>query len=35
MYKRTQELHVPWPRLADSDVGHLVSFLNTPLEAGR
>ncbi|MEK7994883.1 MAG: c-type cytochrome [Planctomycetota bacterium] len=32
MYRRTQELRVPWPTLADSDVGNLVSFLNTPID---
>lgn len=32
MYQRAQQLGVPWPTLAESDVGDLVVFLNTPLE---
>ena len=31
MYRRTRELNLQWPHLAESDVGNLVSFLNTPL----
>jgi len=34
MYRRTQELRLPWPTLADSDVGNLVSFPNTPIDGG-
>jgi mono/diheme cytochrome c family protein len=35
MYKKTQELGLPWPALAESEVGDLVVFLNTPLEERR
>ncbi|MBI4873953.1 MAG: c-type cytochrome [Acidobacteria bacterium] len=35
MYRRTQELKIAWPSLAESDVGNLVSFLNAPLEAAQ
>jgi mono/diheme cytochrome c family protein len=35
MYRRTQELRVPWPTLEESDIGNLVSFLNSPVEAHR
>jgi len=35
MYKRTKELKIPWPMLADSDVGNLISFLNSSLEDWR
>ncbi|MBI3667561.1 MAG: c-type cytochrome [Acidobacteria bacterium] len=35
MYQRTQELHLPWPALVESDVGDLVAFLNTPKEERR
>ena len=35
MYRRTQELKVPWPTLVESDVGNLVSFLNTPFNGNR
>lgn len=29
MYERARELRVPWPALAESDVGDLMTFLNT------
>jgi mono/diheme cytochrome c family protein len=32
MYRRTRELNLQWPSLAESEVGNLVSFLNTPLQ---
>ena len=35
MYQKTQELGLPWPALAEGDVGDLVVFLNTPLEESR
>ena len=35
MYQKTQELGLPWPALAESEVGDLVVFLNTPLEESR
>lgn len=35
MYQRTRELGLPWPALAEGDVGDLVIFLNTPLEVSR
>jgi len=31
MYRRTKDLQVPWPSLTESDVGDLVSFLNSPI----
>jgi mono/diheme cytochrome c family protein len=31
MYRRTRELNLPWSQLAESDIGSLVSFLNTPV----
>lgn len=35
MYRRTRELKVPWPALAENEIGDLVSFLNSPLEVHR
>ena len=35
MYERAQKLGLPWPVLAESDVGDLVVFLNTPPEQRR
>ncbi len=35
MLQATKELGIPWPVLRESEVGDLVSFLNTPLEAKR
>lgn len=35
MHKRTQELGIQWPRLAEGDIGHLLSFLNSPVEGKR
>jgi mono/diheme cytochrome c family protein len=32
MYRRTQQLKVPWPVLSEADVGHLVAFLNASPE---
>ncbi len=29
MHRRTEDLEVPWPTLTESDVGNLVSYLNT------
>ena len=29
MYRRAQDLGVPWPMLAEKDVGDLITFLNT------
>ena len=29
MYDSTQKSHQPWPNLQDSDIGHLLTFLNT------
>ena len=29
MYKRAQDIGLPWPTLAETDVGDLISFLNT------
>lgn len=34
MYRGTRELNVPWPDLAEGDVGNLVSFLNAPVPGG-
>ncbi len=35
MYSRTQKQNVPWPRLAEGDIGNLISFLNNPVEVRR
>lgn len=35
MYQLAQQLGIPWPTLAESDVGDLVVFLNSPLERNR
>jgi cytochrome c len=35
MYRRTQQLKVPWPVLSETDVGHLVAFLNASPEEIR
>ena len=35
MYKHAQDLGLPWPTLAETDVGDLLSFLNTSPERGR
>lgn len=35
MYKQTQDLGVPWPTLAETDVGDLITFLNTRPERDR
>jgi mono/diheme cytochrome c family protein len=32
MYRRTRELGVPWPIMSESDVGHLLAFLNASPE---
>ena len=32
MYRRAQDLGVPWPMLAEKDVGDLIAFLNTAPE---
>jgi mono/diheme cytochrome c family protein len=35
MYRRTQDLGLPWPLLSEKDVGDLITFLNTSPEGGR
>lgn len=35
MYKRAQDLGLPWPTLAETDVGDLMTFLNTSPEKDR
>ena len=35
MYRRAQDLGVPWPMLAEKDVGDLITFLNTAPEGER
>lgn len=35
MYRKTQTLGMPWPALAESDVGDLITFLNTAPGAPR
>ena len=35
MYQRTRTLGLPWPKLAESDVGDLAAFLNTPPNENR
>ena len=35
MYKHAEQLGVPWPTLAESDVGDLISFLNTTPRGSR
>lgn len=35
MYKRAQELGLGWPILKESDLGHLLAFLNSPPEESR
>ncbi len=35
MYRRARDLGLPWPRLAENDVGDLITFLNTSLEGER
>ena len=35
MYQRSQELGLGWPTLKESDLGHLLAFLNTPPEEPR
>ena len=35
MYRRAQELGVGWPILKESDLGHLLVFLNTPPDETR
>jgi mono/diheme cytochrome c family protein len=35
MYKHAQDLGLPWPTLAETDVGDLISFLNTSPERDR
>ncbi len=32
MYRRTQDLGIPWPKLNEDDLGDLFAFLNTPKE---
>lgn len=32
MYRRTRELGLAWPALQESDLGHLLAFLNSPPE---
>ncbi len=32
MYRRTQDLGIPWPKLNENDLGDLFTFLNTPKE---
>lgn len=34
MYQRSQEIGLEWPRLEESDLGHLLTFLNTSPEDG-
>jgi cytochrome c2 len=35
MYKHAEQLGLPWPTLAETDVGDLISFLNTSPRGGR
>lgn len=35
MFRRAQELGLPWPVLQESDLGHLLAFLNSPPEEPR
>ena len=35
MFRRSQQMGRGWPTLLESDVGDLLSFLNTPLEEKR
>jgi mono/diheme cytochrome c family protein len=35
MYRRSQEVGLGWPRLKESDLEHLLAFLNTPPEEQR
>lgn len=35
MYQRAQQLGVTWPDLKESDLGHLLAFLNSPPEESR
>jgi cytochrome c2 len=35
MYRRAQDLGMPWPTLAEKDVGNLITFLNTSPESAR
>jgi hypothetical protein len=35
MYRRTRDLGLPWPLLAENDVGDLIAFLNTSPEDER
>ena len=35
MYEKSQTTGQPWPTLQESDIGNLLSFLNTPLEGRR
>lgn len=35
MYKRSQELGLSWPTLQESDLGHLLAFLNSPPPEAR
>jgi hypothetical protein len=35
MFKHAQDLGLPWPTLAETDVGDLISFLNTSPERER
>lgn len=35
MYLRSQQLNVAWPTLKESDLGHLLAFLNAPPEDSR
>lgn len=32
MYRRTQDLGIPWPKLNENDLGDLFAFLNSPRE---
>ena len=35
MFRRTRDLGLPWPTLAENDVGDLITFLNTSPEPAR
>ena len=35
MYQRTKELKVPWPKLAENDVGNLLAFLNSSVKGNE
>jgi hypothetical protein len=35
MFRRTRDLGLPWPVLAENDVGDLITFLNTSSKPAR